>query len=382
VALVLAIVLALIVPLSLLAATGDYRRDTPRNVIFMVGDGFGPSMATLARVHKNHAHDNHAAAPQGTTHSQPMAPLHLDGILQGASRTYSANSLVTDSAAGATAFSCGLKTYNLAIGWTPADAPCGTIMEAAKRRGMLAGVVVTSSVTDATPAAFATHVPYRSRQNSIALQYATNRTADVILGGGSVYFDANGLQQKMATPNGGDTSGIGRSPYTVVNTAEELGTVTKLPLLGLFAGGHLPWEIDRPPSVPSLSAMTAKALELVSDASQAAASFWSRGRGFFLLIEGSKIDKAAHPNDAATMLAEIMEFDETVGKVLEFAAADGETLVVITADHETGGLTLARGVDTNANDTEAALRTRSFAAEASGAFSKPYAYRPEVRVSK
>ncbi|KAL1522490.1 hypothetical protein AB1Y20_017478 [Prymnesium parvum] len=381
-ALFVLVTLALLVPMAVLTARGDRPHPPkPRNVIFMVGDGFGPSAATLARVFKNHAANNLPAERQGSIHSPPMHPLRLDAFLSGSSRTYSADSLVTDSAAGATAFSCGLKSYNGAIAWTPQGVPCGTVMEVAQRRGMKTGLVVTSSVTDATPAAFAAHVPSRRMQQSIAMQYALNRTADLVLGGGRAYFESNQLIARMQQPFAGsaDAADTGqRAPYAYVTSRTDLAAARTLPLLGLFAEGDMPWEIDRDPTTtPSLGEMTEKALQLL-DAS-------SSVEGFFLMVEGSQIDKAAHPNDAATMLREVLEFDLAVGQVLDFAARDGRTLVVITADHETGGLSLGRGIVTDRqNDSEAVLETRSFAAEAAGHYHTDYAFAPETlgRVTK
>lgn len=234
------------------------------------------------------------------------------------------------------------------------------------------GVVVTSSITDATPAAFSTHVPHRSMQRSIARQFAVNRTVDVILGGGRAYFEDDGLLSQMAqlpTADAG-TSGSLSKPYTLVQSVSELTEAKTLPLLGLFSAGDLSWEIDRDPTTtPSLRQMSEAALRLLRSSSDT---------GFFILIEGSKIDKAAHPNDAATMLREILQFDETVGAVLDFARTDGQTLVVITADHETGGLSLGRGVVTSVSEAEASLHTRSLRAEAKGEFESQYSYLPEV----
>jgi len=236
-------------------------------------------------------------------------------------------------------------------------------MEAAKRSGMTTGVVATSSVTDATPASFATHAPLRAYQKSIALQYAVNKTADLILGGGRAYFDSLDLPAAMAA------GAFGGRAYEYVNSSAALSTVRKLPVIGLFAEGNIPWELDRDSTTtPGLVQMADAALRLLHGAAG----------GFFVMIEGSKIDKAAHRNDAAAYLKEILTFDETIGLVLDFARADGETLVVITADHETGGLSLGRSVSTTANDSEAALHTRSLLAEANGESAAEYAYYVDV----
>jgi alkaline phosphatase len=300
------------------------RRHTARpvkNVIFMVSDGFGPSSLTFARMFFNVVNSPEALA------AGAARPLHLDGLTRGLAHTYSADSLITDSAAGATAWSCAMKTYNHAIGVEPRHArPCATLMEAAKAAGMATGIVVTSSVTDATPAAFTTHVPHRNMQLSIALQYATNQTADVVLGGGRGYFEPQELVERMRAEG-----------YEYVYDRDSLMEVDAAPVLGLFADHHMPWEIDRDPSTtPSLTEMATKAIELLS----------TKGgdRGFFLLVEGSKIDKAAHPNDPATHLREILAYDEAVGAMLEQADQLGQTVVLSTSDHETGGLAVGRGM--------------------------------------
>jgi alkaline phosphatase len=187
----------------------------PKNVIFMVSDGFGEASLTLARTYKNTVLEPQpvAASKQPAEH----VPLYLDTFNVGSAHTYSADSLLTDSAAGATAWACGLKANNgqvhvssrqiasspgllltrrackcsprrlrscLQIAVTPLERPCATLMEAAKAKGMRTGLVVTSSLTDATPAAFSSHVRHRGLEHSIALQHATDRTADVLLGGG------------------------------------------------------------------------------------------------------------------------------------------------------------------------------------------------------
>jgi alkaline phosphatase len=327
----------------------------PKNVIFMVSDGFGEAGLTLARLYKNT--EMYPRPRDSRGQPAPMVPLYLDAFATGNSHTYSASSLVTDSAAGATAWACGLKTNNLYVGTDPFDQPCGTLMEAAKAKGLSTGVAVTSSVTDATPASFATHARRRKLQYSIAKQYCARRTADVILGGGRQFFQRQGLL------GGANCSGL---PY--VYNASGLAAASSAPLLGLFAEDDLPWEIDRDKAaVPSLKEMALKAVHLLQEHSGGA----DAGRGFFLLVEGSKIDKAAHPNDVGSHLREILAYDEAVGAMLNFARLDGQTLVISVADHETGGLSLGRGTIV-ANPArpermlEGPLHTRSLVAEAEG----------------
>ena len=231
-------------------------------------------------------------------------------------------------------------------------------MEAAKAAGMATGVAVTSSVTDATPAAFTSHARRRALHASIALQYAVNKTADVVLGGGRRYFGLDDLPHRMTQEAG----------YAFVTDRAGLRAVSSAPVLGLFGDVNMPWELDRnPATTPSLAEMAVKAVELLQ----------AKGgeRGFFLVVEGSKIDKAAHPNDLATHLREIIAYDEAVGAMLDAAERLGDTLVVSTSDHETGGASIGRSEynrsgssagDWTYADAEAPMRNEDLRAEASG----------------
>jgi len=320
----------------------------PKNVIFMVSDGFGEAGLTLARTYKNTV-----LAPQPVAASKQPAehvPLYLDTFNVGSAHTYSADSLLTDSAAGATAWACGLKANNYQIAVTPLERPCATLMEAAKAKGMRTGLVVTSSLTDATPAAFSSHVRHRGLEHSIALQHATDRTADVLLGGGRRFYNAPEppSHPNPSLANQTPTNLLRAAGYEYVETRDELlatalgAAVTKRstkPLLGLFSETNMPYEIDRrwpekSSQFPSLSEMAISAVQVLSQL--------AGEEGFFLMVEGSKIDKAAHPNDPGAHLHEILEFDKTVGAMLRFAEQDGRTLVISTSDHETGGLALGR----------------------------------------
>ena len=292
----------------------------PKNLILMIADGCGPASVTMAR--------DYARAVLGRD------ALALDAIQTGAVRTGSASSRVTDSAAGATAYACGVKTYNGAIAVDSAGRPLATLLEAAKARGMATGLVATSRITHATPAAFAAHVPQRAMESEIAAQMLAQRV-DVLLGGGWSYF--------LPTSEGGrrqDGRNLLREAeamgYQVVRTAADFRQGVRRPVLGLFGPSHLPYEIDRDPEeVPSLAEMTRAALELLADDPD----------GFFLMVEGSRIDHAGHANDAAAHVREVLAYDEAVAVALDFARRDGQTLVVSVADHETGGLSLGRNVD-------------------------------------
>eukprot|EP00656_Telonema_subtile_P026197 TRINITY_DN2817_c0_g1_i3.p1 TRINITY_DN2817_c0_g1~~TRINITY_DN2817_c0_g1_i3.p1 ORF type:complete len:522 (-),score=110.15 TRINITY_DN2817_c0_g1_i3:59-1624(-) len=325
---------------------------------------FGPASLTMARVFQNQ-NQLSVAGDRGAA----MTSLNLDSIHAGHSRTYSSSSFVTDSAAGATAYSCGLKTINRQIGTDNQARACSTLMEAAKRKGMKTGIAVTSSVTDASPASFSSHSLERNCHKNIASQQAISRVADVLLGGGRKFFTSQSLTDLMQTEQ------QGRPAYSYCADKTCMESVTQLPVVGLFAEGDLEYEMDRlnDPSVrqaqPSLSEMANKAVELLNKDNE---------KGFFLFVEGSKIDKAIHPNDVASHLREILEYDKTVGAMKSFADQDGQTLIISTSDHETGGLTLGRGTMWNpdgiSQGAEAPLRTESFSSGRGTNISFQYEY--------
>ncbi|AEO69138.1 uncharacterized protein THITE_2146152 [Thermothielavioides terrestris NRRL 8126] len=309
-----------------------------RNLIFMVSDGMGPASLSLTRSFRQHVS------------SLPIDDvLTLDRHFWGTSRTRSTNSLVTDSAAGATAFACGRKSYNGAIGMLPGARPCGTVLEAAKRAGLATGLVVTTDVTDATPACFAAHVDYRLRQDEIALQEVgegvLGRSVDLILGGGRCHFLANHTRGSCRADDV-DVVGIAREKHGWVYKSDRkgfdelaMGRNVSLPLLGLFAASDVPFEIDRQNMAdvyPSLSEMTATALTALHEATK------DSDQGFFLMIEGSRIDHAGHINDPAAQVREVLEYDRTFQIVLDFLEqSQTEGVLVATSDHETGGLATA-----------------------------------------
>jgi len=291
-----------------------------RNVILCIGDGMGLNQVALARLR--------AAGPAGKLH---MERLPVSGIM----RTHSANRLVTDSAAAGTALSSGIKTKNGMIGQAPDGAPYRTILEAAQARGMATGLVATSAITHATPAAFAAHVKSRKMEADIAQQLLANRV-NVLLGGGRKFF------LPKSDPNSGrdderDLLAEAREAgYSYAETAWQLRSVNAPYLLGLFQYESL---TTLPPE-PMLALMTRKAIRCLHNARAAAPS---PKQGFFLMVEGSQIDWACHNNDADSCVRQTLLFDEAVKEAIDFALADGRTLLIVTADHETGGLTIPEG---------------------------------------
>ena len=323
---------------------GDYRKPTgKRNLIFMVSDGMGPTSLSLTRSFR-----------QASTGLPMDDVLVLDQYLIGTSRTRSTSSLVTDSAAGATAFSCGAKSYNGAISVLPDHSPCGTVLEAAKQAGYLTGLVVTTRITDATPACFAAHVNNRDEEDRIAEQevgeHPLGRVLDIMLGAGRCHFLPNSTEGscrgddrdiiKLAKDN--DFSYVdNRKSFDGLN----LGSSVKLPLLGLFADHDIPYEVDRRNQedvYPSLDEMARIALRALSDATK------DIDKGFFLMIEGSRIDHAGHGNDPAAQVHEVMAYDKAFASVIDFLDKDDEDGVLVgTSDHETGGIATARQLHTS-----------------------------------
>uniref|UniRef100_A0A6B2L4N0 Alkaline phosphatase n=1 Tax=Arcella intermedia TaxID=1963864 RepID=A0A6B2L4N0_9EUKA len=270
----------------------------------MIGDGFGPAMATFTRTLKG-------------------SPLAIDGYVIGTVSTKSANRLITDSAAAATAMATGVLTKNRGIGIFENGTAAGTILEAAIEAGVSCGMVVTSPIHHATPAGFSAHANSRYSEDFITKQQL-QKGIKVMFGGGANYYnlpDNRLLAEEMG--------------YHIINDTSQLNS-TQLPALGVFAYDGLPFEVDRlnqPEQfkhVPSLLEMATRALELFKEE--------DNEKGFFLLIEGSEIDWAGHNNDPVAMYYESLQLDQTFEMVMEFAKKDNDTLVILTADHETGGL--------------------------------------------
>ena len=320
----------------------DELGDTPkpsgkRNLIFMVSDGMGPTSLSLTR--------SFDQLSKGLPFDHELV---LDSHLIGSSRTRSTSSLITDSAAGATAFACGKKSYNSAISVLPDHSPCGTVLEAAKRAGYKTGLVVTTALTDATPACFASHVNTRSDEDLIAEQelgfgHPLGPVVDLLLGGGRCHFLPNTTKGSCRHDDVDVTRKAQHNGYKYASSREEydsLGSDLDLPLLGLFADYDIPYELDRASQTakyPSLSEMASTALHGLSTATK------DSEKGFFLMIEGSRIDHAGHANDPVAQVHEVLEYDKTFSLALDFLDKDPvEGVLISTSDHETGGLATAR----------------------------------------
>lgn len=305
----------------------------------MVTDGTGPASINMARSYRQFRDK----LPYGNT-------LNIDEYFIGSSRTRSNSSLITDSAAGATVFSCGLKTYNGAIGVDPFKTPRGTILEALKLKGYKTGLVVTTSVTDATPAAFNSHVDYRFMQSLIANQQlgfntTLGRVTDLMIGGGRCFYlpgDSAGGCRDDDRNLVDEAKELG---FSVATNKEEfdtfkLGKNVTLPMLSLLASYNIPFDLDRDESkYPSLEEEAKTALTALSKATE------NSDEGFFLMIEGSRIDHAGHENDPAAQVREVLAYDKAFQAVIDFAdSTDVPTYIISTSDHETGGLDVGRQV--------------------------------------
>ncbi|KAI4136970.1 MAG: hypothetical protein L6R39_007535, partial [Caloplaca ligustica] len=320
---------------------GGWKNGRPtgkRNLIFMVSDGMGPTSLSLTRSFRQ------------TQTGLPIDDvLVLDEHLIGTSRTRSTSSLITDSAAGATAFSCGQKSYNGAISVLPNRDPCGTVLEAAKRAGYMTGLVVTTRITDATPACFAAHVNHREEEDRIAEQevgeHPLGRVLDLMLGGGRCHFLPNTTEGSCRKDDRSIVDLAKENGFSYVSERKgfdglNFGTNVKLPLLGLFADTDIPYEVDRRDMddvYPSLDEMAKTALAALQSATE------DSNKGFFLMIEGSRIDHAGHGNDPVAQVHEVLAYDTAFASVLDFLEKDDvEGVLVGTSDHETGGLATAR----------------------------------------
>lgn len=275
-----------------------------KNIIFMIGDGMGLEQLSTAWI-INGCHLNITD--------------NFSNV--GIQWTYSASKLVTDSAAAGTALATGSKTRNGAIAVSVDNEPLETLSEYAKSKGMKTGTSVVCRVCDATPAVFSTHAPNRDSLYNIMAQFVDSKL-DFLSGGGLKWWEDR--------PDGRDLTAEAQAKgYTFVRDMESLKAVEEGPVIALTAYTELPPALDRGTAHQDA---VKKALELLDNKA-----------GFFLMVEGSCIDDWCHANKVGYAVEEILDFDRTVGTVLEWAAQDGETLVIVTADHSTGAMTLLGG---------------------------------------
>lgn len=300
---------------------------SPKSVIVFIADGCGAEHYTLARWFKG-------------------APLAQDAIMVGGVKTYISDSVIADSAPAATAFATGVRASDKQIGIGPRPdtittvpkpsedlqyRPLATVLEGARLLGKSTGLVSTSRVTHATPAAYVAHVPARSMEEDI-MEQCVYQGVDVVLGGG--------MGMLLPKTDGGKRADgenlanvLTASGYSIVKTRQELAGASGGKVFGMFAKSHMEPEIDRPmtaPDQPTLAEMTRKAIEILS----------KNPNGFFLMVEGSQVDWADHSNDPAQLMSDMLAYDEAVKVGLEFAKKNGATLLLALSDHNTGGFSI------------------------------------------
>jgi alkaline phosphatase len=302
-----------------------------KNVILLIPDGMSTDGVTLTRWYYG------------------GKALNMDEMASGLVRTYSADAAIADSAPAGTAMATGYKSHTGYVGVLPDEntmpglppispkdkkKPVASILEAAQLVGKATGLVATSEIMHATPADFSAHDPSRKNYDALSEQQVYQEI-DVILGAGSKFFEA------ANRGDGENLLSVIKSNYKYITRPSELKTVTSGKLWGMFSDTSLAYEFDRSPEKePSLAEMTKKAIELLSQDED----------GFFLMVEGSKIDWAAHANDPIGIISDIRAFDDAVGVALQFAKADGNTLVIAATDHGNSGITIGSANTTNTYD--------------------------------
>jgi len=317
-----------------------------KNVILLIGDGMGPQAVGLMIYYNRFLIGEEK-------------PLHMERLMAagntGYCLTYQYGTVVTDSASAATALASGVKTRDGIIGKDHDGRPMKTLVDIARESGKSSGLISNTRITHATPAAFFAQVIHRDMENEIAAQLVERGDLTVALSGGAQHF----VSEEMKVEAHPELLGIDKAAgwgsskrkdkrdliveakgkgYALVSNDRELAALDAKEIdkvLGLFSASGFPSAIDRQPhhktGVPTLSQMTEKALEILKKNPQ----------GFFLMVEGGQIDWVEHGNDVASVLHEMMEFDKAIGVAMSFAEANPDTLIVVTADHDTGGLAIS-----------------------------------------
>ena len=283
---------------------------TPSNVILMIGDGMGLTQITAAMYENGN---------KTILEEFPVIGFH---------KSHAIDNLITDSAAGATAFACGEKTNVGEVGMNKDTVNLKTILEEAESNGLATGLVATSTIVHATPAAFIAHQDSREKYEEIALDFL-NVEIDLFIGGGKKYFDNREMDDRDLYKELQE-KGYYVNDYFNMNF-EEVEADPAQNFVYFTANKH---------PVPA-----AAGREYLPDASDLAVRFLAKRskKGFFLMIEGSQIDWAGHGNDSEMIISEVLDFKKAIKKVLSFAKKRDDTLVIITADHETGGYAINPG---------------------------------------
>ena len=303
--------LLLMLPLVAFGVSGCAEKEPEvKNIIIMIGDGMGLAQASLTQIENKYA-------PTAFDRAQNVA-------LQ---KTYSANNRVTDSAASGTALATGYKTNNSTLGQTPDGTPVESIIAKAEKVGYASGVVVTCYVNHATPAAFYAHRESRNDNEGIITDFMAS-DLDVVFGGGTRFFNEHFTKQ-----NKNYVDELKAKGYTYLAEQSEMASVSEGNVVGLFAETNIP--LMRNGRGDYLPKATAKALEILTN------NVEKQGKeGFVLMIEGSQIDGEGHGNNIEGVLAETRDFAAAMNVAMDYADAHPGTLVVVTGDHETGGLSI------------------------------------------
>ena len=311
-------------------------QENPPNIILMIGDGMGLSQITTGM----YANGNKTSLEE------------FDYI--GLSKTHSLDYLVTDSAASATAMASGIKTLNRTVGIDENNNTQKSILEICKEKNYNVGLVVTSEIVHATPACFYANVPSRYDYEDIALQLSEH-SVDLFVGGGKNFFnkrkDKRNLLEEMTSYTFVDDFGEFKD-----SSSEKIGFLT-------YPGEPPPKNLGREPGLDKLTEVSLRKL--------------SKDKSFFIMIEGSQIDWGGHDNSLNYILSEFKEFDLAIAKALEFAKADGNTLVIVTADHETGGMALSGG-----NVNRSRVKADFTSGEHSGSMVPVFSYGPYSELFK
>ncbi|MCK9425511.1 MAG: alkaline phosphatase [Ignavibacteriaceae bacterium] len=313
----------------------------PKNIIIMIGDGMGISQVSVSVL---------------TNANSAFKKFPITGF----SITCSADKLITDSAAGGTALACGVPTKNGAIGVDEMGKSIPSIFELAKQKNLSTGVVVTSEVTNATPAAFLGHTSNRKNYEILAEQFSLLET-DIVIGGGKRYFipESSGGKRK---DNVDLLMKLQEKGYIILNDFENLKKSDSRKYYALLENEAL-----KPATLRnySLSDLTKKALHALSQ----------NENGFVLMVEGSQIDNGGHDNNQELLLNELNDFENAIQTVLDFAETNKETLVLVTGDHETGGAAITAG-DINSENIKIDFASKSHTATMVGVF----AYGPQCEI--
>jgi alkaline phosphatase len=299
------LVFILVVAGSFIIDKDEPVKTKPTNIIFFIGDGMGPAQVSAAIA---------ASSNQLIFEYFPFS---------GFAKTSSSDNYITDSAAAGTAMACGVKTRNGMIGMGPDSTVAVSIMELAHQRGLATGLISTSAITHATPASFVAHNSGRGNYEDIAKDFMHDNI-DVFIGGGSDHFNKRKDSVDL-------TLKLKEQGYEVVYNIEDLKKTKSNKIAGLLAPVHMGKPLENRKGL--LEQMTEKAIETLS----------KNKKGFILMVEGSQIDFAGHAGDLQWNLSEVVDLNNAIVKAFNYAQDSGNTLVVVTADHETGGLILTGG---------------------------------------